>query len=49
MGKANCSTAVGKWEVVLALCLEMTDGLQLGAQLRKRKVEAEGWFNVREL
>lgn len=48
MGKAN-GRAVGKWEVVLALSLKMTDGLQPGTQLRKRRVEAEGWVNVREL
>lgn len=49
MGKANCSRAMGKWEEVLALSLEMTDRLQPGTQLRKRRFEAEGCVNVRKL
>lgn len=48
MGRAN-GRAMGKWEVVLALGLEVTDGLQPGTHLRKRIVEAEKWVNVREL
>lgn len=37
MGKANCSMVMGKPEVVFALSLEMTGGLQPETQLRKGK------------
>lgn len=48
IGKANCSRAMGKPEVVFALSLEMTGGLQQRPSYGRARVETEGWVNVRE-